>query len=393
MQAKLLLSYNIRMKKYDVIVIGGGLAGIIASLELKKRGVNCALIEAKDRIGKKILASGNGKCNILNSNLSSDKYNSNFVDYVIDKYNYNYLHNYYSNMGIVLKEDQEGRVYPYSESATTILSVLLSQLEKYNVDIILNSKVLSISKKDCFVIKMENESILGDKIIMASGSNASFGFNSHSILGDFGHKVTKLKQTLVPLKTNAFIGANGVRAKTNLSLYIEGKNVFSENGELLFKDGSISGILAFKASSFIAREMVKNNCDKVNAEAVIDFMPEYSKEEVKEILDKSPLDNPLIGVLHKAIALNVEKKGDIVDSIKEYRCKIDGLTNLDSAQVTSGGLSTSQFDNKTFESKLQKGLYAIGEVLDVDGECGGYNLSFALMSALACVDGIYANKG
>lgn len=388
MQAKLLLSYNIRMKKYDVIVVGGGLAGIIASLELKKRGINCALIEAKDRIGKKILASGNGKCNILNFNLSSDKYNSDFVDYVVNKYNFSYLYNYYNNMGIVLKEDQEGRVYPYSESANTILSVLLSQLEKYRVEIILNSKVLSISKNDSYIVKTEADSFICDKVILASGSNASFGFNSHSILANFGHESTKLKQTLVPLKTNAFIGVNGVRAKAKLSLYIEDKCVFSENGELLFKDGALSGILAFKASSFIAREMVKNNSDKIDAQAVIDFMPEYSKEEIKEILDNSPLENPLLGMLHKAIALNIEKKGDIVENIKNYKCKIDGLTNLDSAQVTSGGLSTSQFDNKTFESKLQKGLYAIGEVLDVDGECGGYNLSFALMSALACVDGI-----
>jgi len=387
-QAKLLLSYNIRMKKYDVIVVGGGLAGIIASLELKKRGINCALIEAKDRIGKKILASGNGKCNILNFNLSSDKYNSDFVDYVVNKYNFSYLYNYYNNMGIVLKEDQEGRVYPYSESANTILSVLLSQLEKYRVEIILNSKVLSISKNDSYIVKTEADSFICDKVILASGSNASFGFNSHSILANFGHESTKLKQTLVPLKTNAFIGVNGVRAKAKLSLYIEDKCVFSENGELLFKDGALSGILAFKASSFIAREMVKNNSDKIDAQAVIDFMPEYSKEEIKEILDNSPLENPLLGMLHKAIALNIEKKGDIVENIKNYKCKIDGLTNLDSAQVTSGGLSTSQFDNKTFESKLQKGLYAIGEVLDVDGECGGYNLSFALMSALACVDGI-----
>lgn len=379
------------MEKH-VVVIGGGISGIITSLELKKRGVDVCLIEAKDRLGKKILASGNGKCNILNRNLNASFYNTDFVKYAIEKYNFDVLYNYYLNLGIMLREDEEGRVYPYSESSNTILNALLDQLSLYKVDVFLNEEVKSIKKEnEGFIVKTTKNQIKTDKIVLSTGSNASFGINSHYLLGDLGQKTTKLKQTLVPLKTKAIIGANGVRAKVKLSLYIENELIFSEDGEVLFKEGAISGILAFKASIYLSRWMVKNNKDEVNAFAMLDFVPNMNVDELRDYLNNSKLSNPLVGVVHKAIAQNIKGK-DIAFELKNYKCKIDGLTNLENAQVMSGGLDVNFFDDKTYMSKTLNNVYACGEVLDVDGQCGGYNLSFALASSLCVVDSICKSK-
>lgn len=379
------------MEKH-VVVIGGGLSGIVTSLELKKRGVDVFLIEAKDRLGKKILASGNGKCNILNRNLNASFYNTDFVKYAIEKYNFDVLYNYYSNLGIMLREDEEGRVYPYSESSNTILNALLDQLSLYKVDVFLNEEVKSIKKEnEGFIVKTTKNQIKTDKIVLSTGSNASFGINSHYLLGDLGQKTTKLKQTLVPLKTKAIIGANGVRAKGKLSLYIENELIFSEDGEVLFKERAISGILAFKASIYLSRWMVKNNKDEVNAFVILDFVPNMNVDELRDYLNNSKLSNPLFGVVHKAIAQNIKGK-DIAFELKNYKCKIDGLTNLENAQVMSGGLDVNFFDDKTYMSKTLNNVYACGEVLDVDGQCGGYNLSFALASSLCVVDSICKSK-
>ena len=380
--------YNTRrMEKFNVAIIGGGMSGIILAIALKKQGINACIVEAKDRIGKKILASGNGKCNILNKDLSLDNYNNDFPKYALDKYNYEKLSELYTSMGLLLKADQEGRVYPYAESANTVLNVFLDELQKLNTKVFLNSKVEKIAKQgNAFVLSGTNFSIQADNVVLSSGSNASFGINSHALYAPFSHKATKIEQSLVPIKTNALKGANGVRCKAVASLYIKDNKVFSESGELLFKDNFLSGILAFKMSAYIAREMVKDN--NLDAYVEIDFCPEYTEDEINNILDDSPMAHPLCGLLHKAIAFNFEDEDDVAHAIKHHKCKVEGLAGIDNAQVVSGGLLTKDFDDKTMESKLQKGLYAIGEVLDVDGQCGGYNLSWAAASALVCADSI-----
>ncbi|MCR4874874.1 MAG: aminoacetone oxidase family FAD-binding enzyme [Clostridia bacterium] len=375
------------MEKFDVAIIGGGMSGIILAISLRKQGINACIIEAKDRIGKKILASGNGKCNILNKDLSLDNYNNDFPRYALDKYNYEKLNELYNSMGLLLKVDSEGRAYPYSESANTVLNVFLDELQKLNTKVFLNTKIDKIEKsKDAFILSGTNFSIQASKVVLASGSNASFGINSHALFSPFSHKATKFEQSLVPIKTNALKGANGVRCKAVASLYINNKLVFKEAGELLFKDNFLSGILAFKMSAYIAREIVKTN--SLDAYIEIDFCPEYTEDEINNILDDSPMAHPLCGLLHKAIAFNFEEEDDIAYAIKHHKCKVEGLAGIDNAQVLSGGLVVKDFDDKTMESKLQKGLYAIGEVLDVDGQCGGYNLSFAAASALVCADAI-----
>ena len=369
--------------RFDVAIIGGGQSGIINAISLKRSGINVCILEAKDRIGKKVLSTGNGKCNILNSNLDISNYNNSFPKYSLQKYNLEKLKEFYSSLGLLLKEDEEGRIYPYSESANTVLNVYLEEIEKLSIPVFTNEKVEKIQFKDgIFYIN----NIQAKKVVLASGSNATQGICSHALFSQFGHNVTKIEQSLVPIKTNALKGANGVRAKAKASLYINNKSVFSEKGELLFKDCLLSGILAFKMSAYIAREYAKGNTPDAYVE--IDFVPDYTEEDIKYILGTSKLQKPLYGILHKAIAMNFENGDNIPYAIKHHRCKVLGLAGIDNAQVVSGGLDISQFDDKTMESKLKSGLFAIGEVLDVDGQCGGYNLSFAASSALLCADTI-----
>lgn len=381
-----------RMRKmYDVVIIGGGMSGIVLAIYLKQHNINACIIEANQKIGKKILASGNGKCNILNEHLSLDKYNNDFPKDTLQNNGYKSLLNFYSNLGLKLRVDKEGRVYPYSESANTVLNVFLDQIAKLNIDIFTNEKALSISKQNnSFEVKTGDSSYFGASIVLASGSNASFGINSHAIIAQFGHKATRLEQSLVPIKINALKGCNGVRSKANASLFVNGKLITTRSGELLFKDNALSGILAFELSSFISREKVRN--DGIDAYIEIDFMPEYGEDEINDFIDNSSLAHPLTGLLHKAIALNFEDSENMAYDIKHYKCKVLGLMGLDNAQVLSGGLETKDFNAKTFESKLCENLYAVGEVLDVDGECGGYNLSFAASSALSAAKAIIEKK-
>ena len=374
-------------KIFDVAIIGGGMSGIILALSLKEKGIDVCILEAKDRIGKKILQTGNGKCNILNSNLDVSNYNNSFPKYALDKYNINALKEFYKSLGLLLKEDNEGRIYPYSESANSVLNIFLERIEKLNIPVFLNTKIEKIYKEDGLYSIYSKSDIYSSKIVvLATGSNATSGINSHSIYGAFGHKITKLEQSLVSIKTNALKGCSGVRSKAKASLYINNECVFEENGELLFKDNYLSGILAFKMSAFIARALVKN--DTIDSYIEIDFVPEYTKDEIEKFLDQSSLSNPLNGILHKAIALNFKDSNNLAYDIKHYKCKVEGLYPIDNAQVVSGGLDVSQFDDKTMESKLSQNLYALGEVLDVDGQCGGYNLSFACASALVAKDSI-----
>lgn len=360
------------------------MSGIVLAISLKQKGIDCCIIEAKDRIGKKILASGNGKCNILNKDLSLSNYNNDFPKYAFEQYPVDKLIDFYNSLGLILKEDEEGRIYPFSESANTVLNVFIEKLQTQCVPVLLNTKVTSIKKSNKqYIIETNNGEIESNIVVLSTGSNATFGINAHALLAPFSHKTTILSQSLVPIRSNAIKGANGVKTKAIASLYINNKKVFEEYGELLFKDGAISGILAFKMSAYIARER-----SKALAYILIDFAPNIDETKLKTILDSSPLDNPLLGILHKAIAQNFKDSKNLAYDIKHFKADVQGLMGIDNAQVTSGGFDVSQFDSHTMESKNQENIYAIGEVLDVDGQCGGYNLAFAAASALVCSDSI-----
>lgn len=364
---------------YDVIIIGGGASGLFSALRLVDNNLKVCIVESNDRVGKKLLATGNGKCNILNNNISIDKYNNNFLAHAINKYSHEYIESLFKDIGIILKSDEEGREYPYSESANTVLNLIRAKIEG-KIKIYTNNKVERIEyKKESFIVNTPNLTLTSKYLIFATGSKAGFGYNCHDLIANFGHKCTKLNQALVPIKVEPIKGASGVRSKVEASLYINNELIFVERGEILFKDRALSGILAFKMSTYIARYLVKN--PNIDCKIYLDFAPTLKKE----FLYNFAANHSLEGLVHKAIYLLVK---DDVEKIKRFEVKYQGLMGFDQAQVISGGIDLMDISEISCESKLQNGLFVCGEVLDIDGECGGFNLTSAMLTALLASDTI-----
>jgi predicted Rossmann fold flavoprotein len=361
---------------YDVVIIGGGASGLVAGITAKFYGKNILILESYDRVGKKLLATGNGKCNLANVNIKADNYNNPFVTNFIDKQEKFY--NFLEKIGLKIKQVDD-RIYPYSENAATVLNLLRDNFSED--EIITNCKAETIKKQDdVFVI---NDTFFAKNVILASGSNASFGQNSHHLAEVFGHKTIKLKPSIVPLITDTtFIKKlTNIRAKVSISLMKDHEIVCTQNGEILFKDNGISGICVFMLSSYLARN--DGNC-KVS----VDFAPDLSKSELEEFLKK----HSIFGLLHKSIAESIifqaeTFKCDLAYNIKNFVIDNLSLSSIKFAQVTNGGLDTNDFDS-ALQSKLVKNLYACGEVLNIDGDCGGYNLFWAFVSGIIAGENI-----
>ena len=263
------------------------------------------------------------------------------------------------------------RIYPYSESALTVVSKMRACIPE---EVLRTEEVKSILYSDGIYAVGDHRA---KAVALCTGSVATKGKASYDLYKKFGHDVTALRPSIVQLKTDTeFIkGLNGLRSKVAISLLSEGKTVAVEEGEILFRDGGVSGIAVMCLSVFIARDPKKKYVLSVN------FIP-GEEQRAKDFC----LDGKADGVLHKSIAQAVEryaqKKSIPIDrALTDFRLNVVGLGRLDQAQVVCGGLETKQFD-EFLQSKLSPGLYAAGEVLDVDGECGGYNLHWAVASGM-----------
>lgn len=378
------------MIKKDIVILGGGASALMCACSCNEKR-QIIIIEKADRIGKKILATGNGRCNLTNLNLNNSFYNTLEVDKFFKRFDNKKTLNFFQDLGLETYSDQEGRVYPISNTANSVLDVLRLKIEKLkNTQILCNTTIDKITdKKDGFIIKLSNgELILTEKLVLA------FGSNENNLLKDLPFKINSFKKSLVSLKTTPNKGLDGIRVdNVNISLKIRDKN-FTENGEVLFKKNGISGIVVFNISSLLARE----NLDKIDI--FLDFLPDISlnelisklKKRIKTMQDYNT-DNFLTGIFHKSINQNLIEKAkipfkkniEIVDNeilelanlIKKYHVKIVGFG--DNNQVNSGGISLECLDDN-LQSKYKKNLYCIGELVDVDGVCGGYNLQWAWTS-------------
>ena len=379
----------------DILIIGGGASGLMCAYLLAKGGTAVTVLEKNDRVGKKLLATGNGKCNLTNVNLTLDDYNTDLIKDILDEFTPNKVIDEFASLGLMTKVDGEGRVYPYSESANTVLNVLLRKLEEYGVKIVCDAFVNKITPIDgkWKAIASKGEYI-GDKAIFACGSNATSGIDSLNLISSLGHSVTPFRYAIAPLTCDGIKGMGGVRAKVHASIIINGKEIMGESGEILFKDDAISGILAFRLSSALARYSQRVESCKVK----IDFAPDIQQDQLADfIYSNCSVFAPLEGILHKAIAQNVlsrvpmdrswimsrKKSNDIAKSCKAFDVNILGVGSRANAQIACGGVSLNELDTRTLQSRLHSGLYCIGESVDVDGLCGGCNLHWAWASAMA----------
>ncbi len=383
-----------------VLIIGGGASGILCALKVAENGGEVTIVERNDRVGKKLLSTGNGKCNLSNLNVSAEAYNDTFVKKILNKYDAKRIMDEFASLGLLCKADQEGRIYPYSESASTVVNVLLQRLAERRVNVICDCVAQKIEKKENgFAVITSKGEFFTDKVVLASGSDATCGLNSHSLVSGFGHKIVPLNYAIAPLLCKDVRGANGVRAKVYASISINGETLMGERGELLFKDNAISGVLAFRLSSMLARY----RDDVKSCQLEVDFVPDMPEKDLAEyVYNNCRAYAPLEGILHKALAFNVlatlpmdrslimsrKKANDIARGCKTFKVNITGIGSKNSAQVAGGGIALEDIDDVTLQSRLCKGLYIIGEVENVDGLCGGFNLHWAWASALACSEDI-----
>lgn len=396
------------MDKYDLAIIGAGASGLAAAINASRQhpGIRIALAEHLPRAGKKILATGNGRCNMTNLNALTHPYrNRDFASFALNRYSPGKVIDYFASLGLYTYSDSEGRVYPRSNNASSVLDSLRFSL----VDNIRLINDLNISKADyksgSFIL---NDSIGSDKLIIASGGKSSPVHGSdgsgYPLAKAFGHRVTPLLPSLTPLNVNQneIRSLKGVRAPSvNLTL-ICGKNNYRSSGEILFTQTGISGIAAMELSSAAGRELSSGNRPCLS----IDYLPEYSDAELCGIISDiircrgdKPAESLLSGLLPKLIGVSVLKKagiaGEYIKSnnisdtadriareIKNSRYEITGTKGFADSQVTSGGICTDEIDSETMQSKLLKGLYFCGEIIDVDGGCGGFNLQWAFASGL-----------
>lgn len=396
--------------KYDVIVIGAGASGIMAAISAARCGVKVLLIEHLSQIGKKILATGNGKCNYTNELQGVNFYRGEdpaFVVPVFQQFSKDDTVAFMEELGIYPKI-KNGYYYPYSEQALSVVEVLSLALKNHNVQILCDCEILQMKKvADGFKIQTNKGIFATKSCIFATGllAGKKCGCDGSAFphLEAFGHKFIDVVPALVQMKSDDSFLKNlaGIRAEIRLKIYENGQFLSEDTGELLHIDGGISGIVSFQLSRYASKGLLQGH--KIHVD--IDYCPSLTKEELTELFirrfgplgqGKSVLE-AMIGLYHYKLAMAFLEKSRIdchknassiqtneiqtlVSVIKGLTLKINGTKGFEDAQVCAGGLDTAQFYAETLESRLVSGLYACGELLDVDGICGGYNLQWAWSS-------------
>ena len=381
---------------------------MVAAINLAQKGKKVCLIERQSRGGKKILASGNGHCNIGNLNISAKNYrgrNKELIRSVVNSCLPSDIGEFFNDLGLEIIAKSDGKMYPKSYQASSVLALLEARVEALGIEVIYGVDNLEVKRG--FNIKADSKVIKAKSLIIATGNLAApqlgatnFGLE---IAKSFGHTIIKPLPALVPLTSKAKIcrALNGVKLDVKVKLLEQNRELTSINGDILFRNYGISGLTVLD----ISLDAVPLINSKKDISISIDFFKELSKKELQGYLkgkiDKKralPLTLWLSGFLHTKLAnfiakeLNIESlKEDrlntkiikeLSDILKNYPIKIDGFREFKYAEVALGGVDSREIDSKTMQSKKQKGLYFIGELLDITGERGGYNFHFAWCSGL-----------
>ena len=393
------------MDKINVAIIGGGASGLFLATALSA-DEKIVIFERGERLGRKLSATGNGQGNITNLWASETEYFSSEKDSallareIVRANNQDSLREHFQELGVLLTADERGRVYPAGRQASALTDTLRFFLAERGAGIRLSTRVLDLEKtKDGFVLTVETgedkrkEKIFASRVVLCAGGKAAKNFgtdgSAYALAQKFGHTVTALYPSLVQLKTNTAHTKTlkGIRVNDGgLTAIFPSKEKLSLRGDIIFTDYGVSGDATFRLSAFIA--------DKIPAgvRLSIDFLPETSEGEILELLRKKRAAFPslpdgelLLGVLNNQVGRAVMKRagGDLIRAaalVKDFELSVTGSLGFDYAQVTKGGIPLSETD-ENLQSRLVNGLYFAGEILDVDGQCGGFNLQWAYSSA------------
>jgi len=375
---------------------------------LAQKGKRVCLIERQSRGGKKILASGNGHCNISNLNIGAKNYigrNNELIKSIVNNCSPQKVIEFFNDLGLEIVAKSDGKMYPKSYQATSVLALLEARVEALGIEVIYGVDKLEVKRG--FNIKTNSKVIEAKSLIIATGNLAApqlgatnFGLE---IAKSFGHTIIKPLPALVPLTSKAKIcrALNGVKLDVKVKLLEQNRELTSINGDILFRNYGVSGLSILD----ISLDAVPLLDARKDISISVDFFKELSKKELQEYLkskvDKKralPLPLWLSGFLHTKLAnfiakelkieslnedrLNTKIIKELSNILKNYIIKIDGFREFKYAEVALGGVDSREIDSKTMQSKKQKGLYFIGEVLDITGERGGYNFHFAWCSGL-----------
>ena len=371
-------------------IVGGGASGLMLASILRKNNadIDIVILEKLDHPGKKILMSGNGKCNLSNTNITLNSYNNELGFKVASSFN---VEKYFNELGLLTYVDNEGRVYPISNVSNSVLDVLRNSLT--NVEILENYNVTKITKKDnkYSIVNDKFDFIEADMVVLATGGKTYYKeCNGYIISSMLSHRVTPLRPTLNSLKVQENLASiENLRAKVKAKLIANNKVIYEDAGEVLFKKDALSGIVIFQLSSIIARDPLK----KYSIE--LDLMPSMDEESLSNYIAKYPsMTGMFAKMINQYVCKNSVSKDskDIAYSIKHLKFNVLDNLEFKNAQVTSGGINVNEVKD-TLESKYNKNLYILGELLDVDGICGGYNLHFAFASAYVAANDIISKIG
>ena len=392
-----------------VAVIGGGASGMMAAVTAASEGARVILLEHKDRIGKKILSTGNGRCNFTNIHQEPICYHSEdplFPWEVVEKFNAQAVISFFLQLGVYSK-NRNGYIYPNSDQASAVLDAFRMELDRLKVEIRTGVECREIRPgKKGFTILTDQEPVRAERVILCAGSKAAPTTGSdgsgYDLAKKLGHRILPVLPALTALKCEEkfFKSIAGVRANGSVSIWSGGECIAKDTGEIQLTDYGISGIPVFQVSRYASKLLY----EKKETEAVLDFMPDFTKEQINAFLRARAKTRPdksaemfLIGLFHKKLCdlwirlseiprqrktgeLTEDEIARLTDLIKEFRVRVRETNPYDKAQVCCGGVDTREVDPETLESVYVPGVYFAGEILDVDGMCGGYNLTFAWAS-------------
>ena len=390
-----------------VVVIGGGASGLVAAIQASHHH-EVILLEGNDKCGKKILLTGNGKCNYWNQDIHIRSYYTDSLetlDNIISKDNQTEVFSFLESIGVYPKI-KNNYYYPYSNQATSVRTLLLAEIERKHIKVIYDFKVEHIIKNNTnFIIQSNRDEIICDKVILATGSKACPKTGSdgsgYDLALSLGHTINLVTPSLTPLKgeEDYFKEWNGVRCDGKLSLFIDNEKVSEEIGEIQLTDYGISGICTFNISGLATKSLEQKKKVTVNIHFLpfltIPFydwftmrnetIPNHTIEELLESLLPYKLMFVLLekaGIHRKDEwkLLSESKKRKLSNLLEAFELEITGYLSFDRAQVATGGISLSEINPNTMESLITPNLYLVGELLDVDGKCGGFNLAFAFIS-------------
>lgn len=395
-----------------VVVVGGGASGIMAAITARREGASVTILEKNPRIGKKILATGNGRCNFTNINADLKCYygnNPKFAESALSQFPVSRTIKFFEELGIAHKVENSGKVFPMSDQASSFLDVFLYELDELGIEVVCDANVRKIVPgKDNFRLQLDNgETYTAHRVILAAGgkampSSGSDG-NGFELAKSLGHRITDVFPALVQIMLDGdfYKRIDGVKFVGTAEIIHNNKSIIKDCGDILFTNYGVSGPPILQISRKAGEFLLKGQEAFVKI-SIIDTM---TKDEVLELIDKrfrtapeKSVEFSLVGLINKRLIpvilteagirdlklpvrdLSLKEKESIAEILTDWRIKIRGTKGWTSAQVTAGGVDTRDINPSTMESKIVKGLYFSGEIMDIDGQCGGFNLQWAWSS-------------